>query len=130
MLGYYIFIGLIMSMIFLAILVVKKDFVTTKHQQIEHYFILVKNKQLEIEGVIRSINYKNMLRGRPKKISIFDYGSTDDSIAIFEKMLYPKRKIDYLYKNQSNDEWLLDAKIKESEKIGERQIIINMIREK
>lgn len=125
--NYYIFIGLIIIIIIFTGFIINTKRDKDNEKQINHYFIIVKNSQIDIEWVIRSINYKNWLKGRQRKISVFDFDSKDDSIAILEKMTYPNKKIDNLYINQTNREYLLNTKINESRKKGEKQLIFNLI---
>lgn len=89
-----------------------------------HYFILVKNGEEMIEWVIRSINFDNWLEGKNKKISVFDLGSIDDTLAIIERLAYKGRKIDNLYMKNSNVFHLLGTKVEESKKLGEKPVIL------
>ncbi len=116
----YIFIGISVFILFILYikLIIKK--INNNNKKTNHYFIIVKNGQVKLEWIIRSININNYLRGNSKKITVFDLGSNDDSLAILERLVYPKRHIDYLYTNQSQ----LELKIEESKKNNEIPIIL------
>lgn len=125
--NYYILIGLIIFIIFLIVFLEINKLYSKKNKQINHYFVIVKNGQSDIEWVIRSINYRSWLKGKPKKISVFDFNSIDDSVSILEKMSYPYKKIDYLYINQTKNNSLLSVKLEASRQNGEKPIILDLV---
>lgn len=94
--------------------------ISKKNKKVNHYFILVENGQGKLEWIIRSINFRSWLSGEEKKLTVFDLGSDDDTLAILERLIYPKKLIDYLY----TDKDLIGTKIDESKKNNEIPIIL------
>jgi len=113
---YYILIAMFVVLLISSMLIK----ILNNNKKVNHYFILVKNGQVKLEWIIRSINFKSWLKGEEKKLTVFDLGSNDDTSAILERLLYPKKQIDHLYTNES----LLKVKIDESKNNNETPIII------
>jgi len=89
-----------------------------------HYFIIVKNGQNIIEWVILTLNFRSFFKGKEKIISVFDLGSTDDTLGILERFTCQKAKINHLYPKESNKIYQLEDLIKESIKRNEKTVII------
>ncbi|MGD9678478.1 MAG: hypothetical protein AB7V16_09055 [Vulcanibacillus sp.] len=106
------FVVLLISLMFIKVL--------NNNKKVYHYFIVVKNGQVKLEWIIRKINFRSWLKGEEKRLTVFDLGSSDDTIAILERLIYPKKQIDYFYKT----DYLLKEKIDESKKNNEIPIII------
>lgn len=89
-----------------------------------HYFVIVKNGENIIEWVIISLNFRNVFKGKEKIISVFDLGSTDDTLGILERFACHKAKIDNLYRKESDKIFQLGDLIKESIRRNEKAVII------
>ncbi len=89
-----------------------------------HYFIIVKNGQGMIEWLLRSIHFDSWVKGKNIKISVFDIGSSDESIEILNMLAYNNKYIDYLYTFQPNIYQIIGSKVTESENNGEKKIIL------
>ena len=89
-----------------------------------HYFIIVKNVQGTIEWMIRSIHLWSLIEGKQKKITVLDLGSQDDTLAILNRLTYPKKKVDRLYLFGSQPfAQALGEMIEHSIKQGEKPIV-------
>lgn len=97
---------------------------TKKNHEVYHYYILVKNGEVAIEGVIRSLNISSIIKGHEKKITVFDLGSDDDTMAILERFTYRKAKIDNLYSKESDKILEIGELFKESRQNKEKPVII------
>jgi hypothetical protein len=51
-----------------------------------HVALVTLNNQTQIEGYLRSFMWVSRLRGRSIFVTVFDAGSTDDTVAIVEKL--------------------------------------------
>jgi len=53
-----------------------------------HYLVLLYNSEHSLEGIVRCLQHRSALQGRPIHISFVDFGSTDDTVQmtqIFER---------------------------------------------
>lgn len=59
-----------------------------KARKIHHYVVNTNHSQLQIEWSIRSLLLLAWLKGEALHITVIDHGSTDDTIAILNKLTY------------------------------------------
>ncbi|TDF93515.1 hypothetical protein [Paenibacillus piri] len=57
-----------------------------ERRTITHFLLITCNSQLQVEWYIRSLHFFSRLKGRDIQITIADEGSTDDTLAIVERM--------------------------------------------
>ncbi|MCR8632359.1 hypothetical protein [Paenibacillus radicis (ex Xue et al. 2023)] len=51
-----------------------------------HFLLITCNSQMQVEWYIRSLFFFSRLKGREIQVTLFDEGSTDDTLAIVERM--------------------------------------------
>lgn len=122
---FYFYSTIIFSLLLLIGIVIYLNTKKTKqNHEVYHYYIIVKNGEVVIEGVIRSLNFSSVIKGHEKKITVFDLGSDDDTMAILERFTYRKTKIDNLYRKESNKVLEIGELFKESIQNKEKPVII------
>lgn len=121
---FYLIVGILCFLTILGGLVYYQFYRKNKRKNPYHYFVIVKNGENIIEWLILTLNYRSFFKGKEKIISVFDLGSTDDTLGILERFTCHKVKIDYLYPKESNKINQLGDLIKESIRRNERAVII------
>lgn len=121
---FYLIGGILCILAVLAGLIYYSFYRKNKHKNPYHYFLIVKNGENIIEWVILTLNYRSFFKGKEKIISVFDLGSTDDTLGILERFVNHKAKIDYLYPKESKKIYQLGELVKESIRRNERAVII------
>jgi len=111
------------SLIAIWLIIAKIKLNNSNSQRIKNYVIIVKNGQEKIEGLIRSINIWNYLKGMPIKITVVDLGSRDDTINILERLTYQGRKINRFYTADHIKEHQITALLEEFVQKGEEVIL-------
>ncbi|GBF10517.1 hypothetical protein TEPIDINF_002052 [Tepidibacillus infernus] len=93
---------------------------------VDHYFIVVKNNQMTIEWVIRSISLSGWLKGRIRRFTILDLGSTDDTLIIlYHLSLSTKIEIVDLQPEEDVALCLLEM-VTKSKETGENPVVIDL----
>lgn len=121
---FYVIGGILCSLAILGGILYFSLYKKHKRKNPYHYFIIVKNGEFIIEWVILTLNFRSFFKGKEKIISVFDLGSTDDTMGILERFTCHKAKIDHLYPRESNKIYQLGDLIKESIKRNEKAVII------
>lgn len=71
------------------------------------YFALIThNNQSQIEWYLRSLIFFSWLRGRYVSIAVFDEGSTDDTLAIVERMAVSRMNVEVRLSTESWDAYM------------------------
>lgn len=117
---YFFSIGIIIISVLIGFKFLQRIYINKRVKKKFHYFILVENSQGIIELVIRYIHFRSWLEGKATKITVVDLGSNDDTLAILERLIYPKRKLDRLYNHDSQQ---LSIMLEESIQKGELPVI-------
>lgn len=70
-----------------------------------HYILRTYNHQLQIEWYLRSLHFFSRLKGRPITVTVIDEGSTDDTLAIAERLRLEHHLIIWSTAEMDRDEW-------------------------
>lgn len=55
-------------------------------RQATHFLLITCNSQMQVEWYIRSLHFFSRLKGREIQVTLMDEGSTDDTLAIVDRM--------------------------------------------
>lgn len=73
-----------------------------KEVLVKHYVLITHNNQLHIEWYMRSLILFSWLKGKEIKVTVMDEGSSDDTVAIVEKMARKRNAALTLYTTPQN----------------------------
>ncbi|TCS83339.1 glycosyltransferase family A protein [Tepidibacillus fermentans] len=93
-----------------------------------HYLILAKDNQSIIEWVIRSLWFWQCIDGKPIKMTIIDFGSSDDTFAIIQRLHHQSFQVKLILEQEmAEKEEIIGRKIEEICRNGEQVEIIDLM---
>ncbi|MFV9510499.1 hypothetical protein [Tepidibacillus sp. LV47] len=93
-----------------------------------HYLILAKDNQSIIEWVIRSLWFNECTDGKPIKITIMDFGSSDDTLEIIHRLTYKSFQVRVIQvKEMTEMEMNIGRIVEEIRGNGEQVQIIDLM---
>lgn len=76
-------------------------------QRITHYVLRTRNNGHEVEWYLRSLHFFSWMKGKTIAVTLADEGSTDETIAIAERLREDHHLNIYTRVNEDWDEWML-----------------------
>ncbi|ALS24489.1 hypothetical protein [Paenibacillus naphthalenovorans] len=76
-------------------------------EPVAHYVLRTYNNQLQMEWYLRSLHFFSWIKGRTIAVTIVDEGSTDDTLAIAERLRLEHHLNIWTIAEMDWDEWVL-----------------------